>query len=501
VAKTSGWFEVSKDGLRKLIEDRKKSFIIYELLQNAWDEKCSTVMVNLSPVSRGKVNLVVSDDNPGGFADLTHAYRMFEESAKKVNPEQRGRFNVGEKLFLALCDEASIASTSGCVIFNKDGTRSQGNKGTDIGTIIQALLPMTQAEYEQVCNDVRLLLPPPGITTTFNGVPLAPRTPRTGFETTLPTVLADDSGVLRKTKRKTKVEVYDVAEGETASIFEMGIPIVETGDRFHVNVMQKVPQNTDRDNVTPAYLSQLRTEVLNATFSAIHTEEQANEAWVRNALADERISPEAVRKVITTAFGPMVVSHDPRDSEASSTAASEGYRVVYGGAFPAAAWQNIKKAEAMQAASVQFPTPKAYSDDPDAPKAVLIPEDKYTDGMRDVATLTKELCRRYLGHGCEVKIVDADGSFYACHIGHPVPNFTEFHFNRRAHGTAWFNVKENLAGVLTEIAHEFAHDAASNHLDAKFYRAIENFTGWVAVLMRDEPEVFAPGLTSTLVEC
>jgi hypothetical protein len=32
----------------------------------------------------------------------------------------------------------------------------------------------------------------------------------------------------------------------------MGIPVVETGDRWHVDVAQKVPLNFDRDNLPPA---------------------------------------------------------------------------------------------------------------------------------------------------------------------------------------------------------------------------------------------------------
>lgn len=37
---------------------------------------------------------------------------MFAESAKKSNPKLRGRFNVGDKMVLALCDKASITSTT-----------------------------------------------------------------------------------------------------------------------------------------------------------------------------------------------------------------------------------------------------------------------------------------------------------------------------------------------------------------------------------------------------
>jgi hypothetical protein len=485
------WFEVDKDGLGKLVEDRPKAFVIYELVQNAWDEQCRSVDVSLEPIEGlPKVRLTVVDDNPDGFADLTHAYRMFAESRKKGNPEQRGRFNVGEKLFLALCDEAKIVSTTGAVVFERDGSRRRGRERTTTGTRIEATLGMTRAELEQVAVDVRRLLPPPGVRTTFNGEVLAHRTPVASFEATLPTVVADESGVLRKSARKTRVDVYEVPPGEEAHVYELGIPVVETRDRFHVDVRQKVPQNQDRDNVTPAYLRQLRTEVLNATYHLVRTEADAAQPWVRNALEDERVDAQAVRAVVSASFGAKALAYDPSDPEASSTAVAAGYRVVHGGTFSAAQWESIRRAEALKPAGAVFATGRPYSDDPNAPKARLVPESEYSRGMRDVVALTKELSRRFLGHGCSVRIVESGNAFAACHIGKNVPNFTEFHFNLQALGRRWFDLDQNLAAVIAMIGHKFAHDAASNHLDAAFYQSLERFAGFVTELMRREPAVF-----------
>ena len=104
---------------------------------------------------------------------------------------------------------------------------------------------------------------------------IPPRVPIVQFEVTLPTLIADKEGVMKPTSRKTAVRLYEPAEGETATIYEMGIPVVETGDRFHVDVQQKVPLNMDRDNVTPAYLRAIRVAVLNATHDRITGEDAA----------------------------------------------------------------------------------------------------------------------------------------------------------------------------------------------------------------------------------
>jgi len=65
------------------------------------------------------------------------------------------------------------------------------------------------------------------------------------FEATLPTLIADKDGVLCRSMQKTKVRVFD-ANGP-AMLYEMGIPVVESGDKFDIDVSQKVPLNMDRD--------------------------------------------------------------------------------------------------------------------------------------------------------------------------------------------------------------------------------------------------------------
>ncbi len=119
------WFEVDKEGLAKLVERRGKVFILHELLQNAWDcGKATNVNVSLIPIANKPfAELVVEDDDPDGFRDLSHAYTLFAESEKKSDKKRRGRFNLGEKLVLALCEEASVLSTKGRIAFDKQGRK------------------------------------------------------------------------------------------------------------------------------------------------------------------------------------------------------------------------------------------------------------------------------------------------------------------------------------------------------------------------------------------
>ena len=120
--KMNNWFEVDKQGLAQILERKGKEFALFELIQNAWDERGVTkVIVALEQCGRNKARLVVEDDAPEGFKDLSHAFTLFADSAKKTNPEQRGRFNLGEKLVLAISDEVTIRTTKGGIRFDAEG--------------------------------------------------------------------------------------------------------------------------------------------------------------------------------------------------------------------------------------------------------------------------------------------------------------------------------------------------------------------------------------------
>jgi hypothetical protein len=120
---------------------------------------------------------------------------MFAESVKKGKSEKRGRFNAGEKDVLALAIEAKLTTVKGQVLFNEDGTRTEGIETRKVGSEFIAKFEMTPEEYEHICQQAKMLLPPKGITTLFNGSPIQYRKPCGSFTQTLPIPLADKEKV------------------------------------------------------------------------------------------------------------------------------------------------------------------------------------------------------------------------------------------------------------------------------------------------------------------
>ena len=126
---------------------------------------------------------------------------------------------------------------------------------------------------------VKSIIVPNGVTLKVNGIEVDKPNIQKSFETTLPTIISDEDGNLKKSSRNTIVEIYPKSE-DKGKIFELGIPVVEIDLDYDVNVLQKVPLNKDRDNVTPAFRKQLATEVLNNCFEDL-SEEQVKSGWVR----------------------------------------------------------------------------------------------------------------------------------------------------------------------------------------------------------------------------
>lgn len=429
---------------------------------NAWDEKISRVDVAFSRPLRGRSELVVIDDSPDGFRDLTHSFRMYAPSAKKAAPQLRGRFNQGEKAVLALCEEASITSTSGQMLFTKEGRR-RTRSTRPAGTEFRGILKLSIEDWERIVEKVRLLLP--DVKTIFNEVEIPRRQAIAEFNVILPTIDADLEGNLRARKRSTLVQVYQPLEGETPMLYELGIPVVETGDTWHVSIGQKVPLTQDRDNVSPAYLAAVRVAVLNHMSTAI-TPAIAAEPWVRAASGDARIESQAFNKVLHARFGDKAVSYDPSDIGSNREASSQNYTVITGGSLSAGEWENARSTGALKPAGHLFPTNHE----------VKIPSRRYshaewTGEMLAYSAFVEAASPHLVGKPISVEYIeDAQmvcGQFFGSHF---IVNLAHIEITDKTR-------------LVQLMLHELSHTAvrSNDHLSSTFYRTLEQLGAQLAL--------------------
>lgn len=479
---------VDRKGLAKKLANRPKAFIIYELLQNAWDEPGVTrvvVKVNMMP-ARPICAISVEDDSPDGFQDLASVYTMFRDSKKAPDPTKRGRFEMGEKLVLALAIRAQVTSTTGTVTFNGD-ERTQSRARRERGTLFEGSFRITRDELVELDKAVKMLEGPAGIETTFNGHKLTPRVVEHSFETTLQTVKSDEEGQLSTTQRKTEVRVYAVREGEVGYIFEMGIPVVPTGDPWHYDVQQRVPVNWERDNVPPAYLRTLRVEVLNAMHTRM-TPEMAAQPWVTDAIDDKRCSGDAVTSVVKDRFGEKAVIYDPSDAEGTKIAMSQGYTVIPGGAFSKEAWRNIRAAEAALPAGQVTPSPRPY--DPEGHPEKVIPREEWTPYMHARAEFSSDLFTKLTSENCYVVIVNEPQVNWAANFGPGGPLGFRLCLNYGRLGKSWFALPNRDETVLDLLLHEYVHHTVEDHLSDEMHKTATRLGARLTNLALNEPEFF-----------
>ena len=487
------WFDVDKEGLSKILEGRGPEFIGRELVQNALDEDTTRVEV-LVEWEAGVTHLRVSDDSPDGFTNLSHAWTLFAESKKKGDPTKRGRFNLGEKLVLALCHKALITTTTGTVIFDKKGRRKTNVKQPR-GSVFEGWLRQTKKNADALRAGVRAIIPPGHIELVVdNEEVVRPDPVRTINAKALATEASNGDGVLRATKRNATLILFEPRDGEPAVLHEMGIPVVEldAGDRWHVDVSQKVPLTLDRDNVRPAYLRHIRTLVINATHELLEGDD-ANAGWAREALKDPDICDAAVDRSLELRFGEKRVAYDPSDPEANARAVAEGYTVVTGSQLSKQEWANAKRAGAMTPAGQVTPSSKVRTSllgdyDP------RVPEKDWTSQQRWVLEHAVRLGDALLEIKVRAELVDDRKQRYGACFGDAKVSFNLNGF--AGLGKTWFN-RCATEGPLSEelnhlIIHEFAHHFEGNHLSSKYYDALSRLGAKLARLAFERPELFVP---------
>ena len=485
------WFLTSRTGLRKQAKERGAPNVFIELLSNALDERESgmtTVNIEIAPIDgRPLAEVVVDDNSPVGFRDLSHAYTVFAESYKRANPELRGQFNFGEKLFLALCRTATISTTTGTVVFDDDGRHEHPRKKRERGTRIEAEMEITRGEIDELDRLLHSVMLPEGVSVVYNGEHLECRTPIKVFEAVLPTQIADKEGIMWPTSRTTTMRIYESRDGERPHIYELGIPVVDTDIRWHVSVGQKVPLNRDRDNVPPAYARKLCTVVAEAMRESLNQDDAGG--WGNVVLADKTASTEVISKLMDERFGQNRAAYDLSDPEANHAGPiKHGGTIVHGGMLTKEQWANVKQKGAIQPAGKKWPTPKPYSDNPNAPQAQFMERKDWTPGMVRFYDYLRWIAAELLGV-VELNVrFPLDMGANACYGRKSATNGT-IEFNVGALGLRWFDT----IGVKQDelMLHEFGHHLADDHYSEEFHQACCQLGAKLKQLALEQPEKMA----------
>jgi hypothetical protein len=503
------WFDIDKQGMLQFLDRKGRWMAVFELIQNSWDTEAETVRVLLEKIpGRAMARLRVEDDNPEGFKDLRHSYTLFAPSEKKDDPTKRGFMNVGEKFVLALCDSATIRSTKGTVTFHEDGTRQESRRNkTDVGTVVEAEIRMTTEQLREAATNLGRLVAPEDIETHVrvvdsdgtvlrDGLVDRPELVAKSHIKNLPTRRMDAEGNVRPTTRSCDVHVYRPRPGETdGAIYEMGLPVVVPGDGFayHVDVQQKVPVNMERDNVPPAYLRRIQGEVLRLVADELD-EDTASQPWVAPAMEDDAVDRDTADTVLDAAHGEDRTLYDGADTEANHGIAGRGGTVIPRGSMSPALRKKLLDLGVVQKSGDVLPTPRPYSDDPDATPVEVIHPDNWTEGMGELAEVALFMAEQlHVADDVVVRFVlpKGEGSKkWRAAYGLNALGVGTLDFNVTVLGKMWIhNWFIHIDDTLNLLIHELAHhdpeeeEDSVGHLDQQFHKNATRIGAALAVTL------------------
>jgi hypothetical protein len=475
----AGILQVDTDGFRKRVAWRGPLGVLTELISNALDEEITFCDVIFKHLERQTYLVRVEDDSVEGFRNLDESYTLYADSYKAGILDKRGRFNVGEKIAIVLCDDAKIESTTGTRIFLNKTVKRSPKKRTK-GTVFEGTMRCTRAQYEDACAQIVKIIPPEGVKVTFNGRQI--KRPRliTVASATLRTIGMNDDGDLYKTSAKTDIEVYEPPDGTTGMIYELGIPVMNVEHPFIMDVRQKVPLSVDRNNVTHGYYRKLCGAVLDATATLL-TDEQARSKGVTEGIATAQ-SDEAVKEVILKKHGTGAYVPDPGNREANAELFARGRLPVNPGTYDRDTWDRIRDAKALPSASDLIPRRNV----PPVPYG-----DEITRGMRQVAALAKLICSEVLKKSLTVRFSGNANVTCSAQCGPEKDGSVLLIFHAKILEREWFSEKpvvsrDNLDLIFHELGHHKGdQDCTRDHCDQVTFIAAS-----VSVLLQTKPELF-----------
>ena len=360
-------FEVNTAGMRQLHADRHPEQLIKELIQNVFDEQTTHCTIKVDARKDG--TLVTVEDDGEGFADITDAYTLMADTPKRMDPEKRGRFNLGDKEVISVSTWAQLETVGWTVLFPPEGGRELRRNKRTRGTKVTTLMPWDQQQADRLVQRLSLIRPPEHILYKVNGETIPHRPELAVHRAILPSVLQSNPGEpIRPTRRMTDIHILTPRQ-EQGWIHEMGIPIQEIDLPYDVDVMQKVPMPPNRDVVAESYLKTLYSEVLNAIHDQMPPQNFAA-TWVRTAIESPRITSEAVQTTIKNRYGDKVVTWSS-ETESNIKALDEGYLVLSTRSMSRPERSNLRELGGLKSSRELFPKDPAtttyidVSDDPD----------------------------------------------------------------------------------------------------------------------------------------
>ena len=318
--RTEGWLSISTEGFAAMNAARPAEHLIKELVQNAFDSfaEGQPGRIKLCYGLEAGCFVVECCDNGSGIRNLADL-RVVYLTHKTDSHLKRGRFGRGFKEALCIAEQAWVESGGERLEFLLEGGERVVRQGpafsVDAGTRVQMRMPWPAETGERLDAYFGQFLVPAGIELEVNGRRIAARQVAHRVSASLTTELYDAiSQSWKKPSRSTTIHLVPLQAGETATVYEMGIPVAaaEWSMPYHCDVQQRVPMNPNRDAVASGYPLKLHVACLPTLLEEMEAS-AVKDDWV--GTAGRRCETTVQKRIIERAFGQNIARSVPRMGE------------------------------------------------------------------------------------------------------------------------------------------------------------------------------------------
>lgn len=446
-----GKFEIDDKGFKTQMSEVPLWRLIQEIISNSFDEKAVTkIDCEIKYDKLDNVFMVEIKDDGNGFKNIKDIFTLYGDSYKRTNPEQSGRYNEGEKRFLAVAQKGFVITKNTRIDFDDYGRKDSHVSNTK-GTVVSALFKRKDFEeesLEDIIRNIHRVAVPDGKELWVNDDFIEPKQLVKKFKAELFTVKASGpNSKLVQIKRETWVYLYKKID-EKPIIYERGIPVQELEEslQWHVDIRQKIPQTTDRNVVSDKYLHKLYSIITENTLDLI-TDNQSDSNWINDGLKFQK-KPEVIKAVMRKKYGTdQVMIRSTTDSEANERAESNGVHLISGSELDPLVRENLKSLEVLKFAGQEYVT-----DHFETAKTVEPNED-----MELFTKVVKAVARDTIHKDIKVEYVTTSRTNELAQYGQRTMTWNV----KVCGGKKAFDIlNPTMIGILI---HELAHDKFGNH--------------------------------------
>jgi len=445
-------FEIDTEGFKTQMSEMSLWRLVQEIISNSFDEKPVTEIS--CEIHENKKHQVVVDitDNGTGFRDKKDIYTLFKDSYKRVNKNQRGRYNLGEKQFFARAVSGWVKTGKTLIEFLKD-TRRISEIPQIKGAQVHAVFDLEDNEsLGNTITSVEKVAVPEMKKLKVNSQYVEPKTLIKKFTARLPTLIAEGANqrMVRRVE-DTEVFLYEKDQQEPPIIFELGCVVQEIKQdlKWHVDIQQKIPQTTDRNVISDSFLQKLYAEITENTLDLIDNK-NCGANWINEAL--KRTDAETSREILKKRYGTENVMIESSDSAENERARDAGAYLIPQGTLDSGVVDNLKEQGTLKYASKEHSSSGWEHTESVSP----------TEQMNFFAKVCQAVAKDVIKQDIKVEFVTTkntdevadyqkDANIFALRPAHSL------HWNVRAcGGKKFFNdFKAKAVGIL---CHELAHE-------------------------------------------